>query len=80
MFRHKQHKNSALDQPCLVTLKYVKMIPEYIVAKNGGHSVWIQKSSTMGWQLEEVVGEEVMVAIKMPLWYAQKRCFAYNQI
>ena len=76
----KKHKNSALDQPCLVTLNYVKMIPEYIVAKNGGHGVWIEKTSTMGWQLEEAAGEEVMVAIKAPLWHAQKRRLAYNQI
>ena len=75
----KKHKNTALDAPVFVTLPYVKMTPEFIEAKDNGKHVWVQKSSVIKWELIDENLEPIMVKITMPLWYAQKRKFAYTR-
>jgi len=76
----KKHKNAALDAPVFVTLPYVKMTPEFIEVKDGGKHQWVQKSSVKSWELIDENVEPILIKITMPLWYAQKRKFAYDQI
>ena len=56
------------------------MTPEFIEVKDGGKHQWVQKSSVKSWELIDENLEPILIKITMPLWYAQKRKFAYDQI